>query len=61
MSLKDDIKTAAYHLWMVTEEDNTLKLWTCAEDIADYFKEKNFLDERIVFDIIRKRCLKCSF
>jgi hypothetical protein len=51
--LFDSTKFAAYFLWEYTHEDNTLKLWRCAEDIAAFLKSSEIFHPDYIVNIIR--------
>jgi hypothetical protein len=46
-------KLAAYFLWEYTGNDNTLKLWRCAEDIAEFLQSSGILSPDRVVSILR--------
>lgn len=46
------INVSAYFLWEYTRNENALKLWYCAEDIAYYFKQNNITSVQKLNEII---------
>ena len=48
----ESTKLAAYFLWEYTNHNNALSLWQCAENIANYFHNKNLLSIKNIHDII---------
>ena len=50
--LYDCINLASYFIWEYGQSENALGLWCCAEDIANYFEQKNILSEEKLCEII---------
>ena len=42
-TLLENTKLAAYFLWEYTQDDNTLRLWYCVEDIACFLEQSDIL------------------
>jgi hypothetical protein len=51
--LFDNTKLAAYFLWECTHEDNTFKLWRCAEDMAGFLNSSEIFCPDCIVGIIR--------
>lgn len=49
--LHESMKKATYCLWEHTNNQNALKLWYCAEEIAHYFQKNGILNRDTIDDI----------
>lgn len=50
--LYECINLASYFIWEYSQSENALGLWCCAENIANYFEQRNILSEDKLDEIV---------
>lgn len=51
--LYDCINLASYFIWEYSQSENALGLWCCAENIANYFEQKDILSQDSLNEIVK--------